>query len=415
MWRLVTTIRYPTIKASGTLPHHGARRETSPTSLALGDSPLAEPFKNLVNPALVRAAAQHLERAWPAFDTKRFTTLAVRGLEALELKARAMQVADALEATLPNDFGAAADILEAALAPAEDGDNMAGLRLADDGLKGWILWSAGEFVARRGVASPARALQALHAITQRFTAEFAIRPIIVAHPELSFATLTRWTTDPSAHVRRLVSEGSRPRLPWGLQLKSLIADPSPTLPLLRALQDDPSEYVRRSVANHLNDIAKDHPAVVAEWLEEHLDGASDARRALLRHASRTLIKKGDRRVLSAWGLGAAFKGEASLTIAPRRVQVGESFTMTLTLHSTARTAQQLVIDYAVHHQKSDGRTSPKVFKGWRVTLPAGGELQLTKRHSMKLITTRRYYPGKHAVDVNINGAPCAHGHFTLLA
>lgn len=361
----------------------------------------------------MRAAAQQLQRVWPEFDAPRFTALSVRGLESLELKARAMQVADALEATLPDDFARAAGILEGALAPAELGDNMAGLQLADDGLKGWILWSAGEYVARRGLDQPERALQALHAFTQRFTAEFAIRPIIVAHPELAFATLRRWTTDPSAHVRRLVSEGSRPRLPWGLQLKALIADPSPTLPLLSALQDDPSEYVRRSVANHLNDIAKDHPAIVARWLEEHLTDASDERRALLQHASRTLIKRGDRRVLAAWGLGRDFRGAAALTIAPRRVAVGESFTMTLTLRSTARSPQPLVIDYAVHHQKQDGRTSPKVFKGWRVTLPAGGELRLTKRHSMKVVTTRRYYPGKHAVDININGTTGASGHFTL--
>ena len=361
----------------------------------------------------MHAAAQQLQRVWPAFDAPRFTALGVRGLESLELKARAMQVADALEATLPDDFAQAAGILEGALAPAELGDSMAGLQLADDGLKGWILWSAGEYVARRGLARPERALQALHAFTQRFTAEFAIRPIIVAHPELAFATLRRWTTDPSAHVRRLVSEGSRPRLPWGLQLKALIADPSPTLPLLSALQDDPSEYVRRSVANHLNDIAKDHPAIVARWLEEHLKDASDERRALLQHASRTLIKRGDRRVLSAWGLGRDFRGTAALTITPRRVAVGESFTMTLTLRSTARSPQPLVIDYVVHHQKQDGRTSPKVFKGWRVTLPAGGELHLTKRHSLKVVTTRRYYPGKHAVDININGTTGASGHFTL--
>src|SRR5439155_5352418 len=131
----------------------------------------------------------------------------------------------------------------------------------------------------------------------------AIRPFIVRHPALAFATLARWTTDPSPQVRRLVSEGSRPRLPWGLQLKSLIADPSPTLPLLEALMDDESEFVRRSVANHLNDIAKDHPALVAEWIETHLPGASAQRRALLRHASRTLIKRGDARILKAWGLG----------------------------------------------------------------------------------------------------------------
>ena len=116
--------------------------------------------------------------------------------------------------------------------------------------------------------SPKRALQALHAMTQRFSAEWAIRPFIEHHPDAHLRHAGRaGPRDPSAHVRRLVSEGSRPRLPWGLQLKALIADPSPTLPLLRALQDDPSEYVRRSVANHLNDIAKDHPGLVADWLE----------------------------------------------------------------------------------------------------------------------------------------------------
>jgi len=376
-------------------------------------SPVPEPFKNFISPALVEGAARHLARAWPDFDARRFTTLALRGLDALELKARAMQVAAALEATLPDDFATAAGVLEAALAPAEGGDNMAGLALGDEGLRGWILWSVGEFVARRGLATPERALQALHAVTQRFTAEFAIRPLIIAHPALAFDTLARWTRDPSPHVRRLVSEGSRPRLPWGVQLKALMADPSPTLPLLRALQDDDSEYVRRSVANHLNDIAKDHPDLVAQWLEEHLVGASAERRALLRHASRTLVKRGDARVLEAWGLGRRFKGTASLTIAPRRIAVGARVTLTLVLRSTARSAQQLVIDYAVHHVKHDGRTSPKVFKGWSVELPAGGALRLVKQHSMKVVTTRRYYPGRHAVDVNINGVTCATAHFTL--
>jgi 3-methyladenine DNA glycosylase AlkC len=222
--------------------------------------------------------------------------------------------------------------------------------------------AGGRVVARRGIESPNRALGALHAITQRFTAEFAIRPLILAHPALVFETLATWTRDPSPHVRRLVSEGSRPRLPWGLQLKSLIVDPSPSLPLLRALQDDESAYVRRSVANHLNDIAKDHPALVAEWLERYLPSATVERRALLRHASRTLIKQGDRRVLKAWGLGRRFP-ERPLSLAPRRVATGESLTMMLTLRSTFNRPQQLVIDYAVHHVKSDGTTSPKVFKG----------------------------------------------------
>jgi 3-methyladenine DNA glycosylase AlkC len=375
---------------------------------------VAEPFKNLINPVLVQRAAAHLARAEPAFDAGRFVRQACDGLEALEMKARAMQIAEALEATLPADFVRAAAAIEAALAPAPDHERLGELVLSDEGLAGWILWPVGEFVARRGLAQPERALTTLAEITQRFTAEFAIRPFIVAHPALVFETLARWVRDPSAHVRRLVSEGSRPRLPWGLQLKALIADPSPALPLLAALQDDPSEYVRRSVANHLNDIAKDHPALVVDWVERHLPGASAERRALLRHASRTLVKRGDRRALAAWGLGKAFQGEAQLTVAPRRARVGEGLTLALALTSRAARAQTLAIDYLVHHVKADGATSAKVFKGWVTTLPARGSVQLVKSHSLRPVTTRRYHAGRHVVEVQINGRIVAADEFMLV-
>jgi 3-methyladenine DNA glycosylase AlkC len=378
---------------------------------------LAEAFKNLLNPALVREAAVQLARHDGGFDERGFVRRATQGLEALEMKARAMLIADALEATLPESFAAAASLIEAALAPAEAGDAMAQLDGLAHGLRGWILWPVGEFVARRGLAEPLqvpRALQALHAITQRFTAEFAIRPFIVAHPAQVFDTLARWSTDPSHHVRRLVSEGSRPRLPWGLQLKALVQDPSPTLPLLRALQDDPSEYVRRSVANHLNDIAKDHPALVAQWLQEHLPGASAERRALLRHASRTLVKAGDPAVLQAWGLGQPFRGDAAFTLTPTRIVLGDAVRLSLTLQSRATRAQRLVVDYAVHHVKADGSTSPKVFKGWTLELPPRGRVQLDKRHAVRPITTRRYVAGHHRVVVQVNGRAVAEAAFELL-
>jgi 3-methyladenine DNA glycosylase AlkC len=271
----------------------------------------------------------------------------------------------------------------------------------------------GEYIARHGQGQPERALAALHALTQRFTAEFAIRPFIVQHPALSLATLARWVADPSHHVRRLVSEGSRPRLPWGLQLKALIQDPSPTLPLLRALQDDPSEYVRRSVANHLNDIAKDHPALVAQWLREHLPKATRERRALLKHASRTLIKAGDPAVLKAWGLGAAFKGDAHLSLSPQRVTLGGHVTLSLQLRSTSKKPQRLAVDYAVHHVKAHGGTSAKVFKGWQLELPPLGEVTLVKRHPLKPITTRRYHAGRHGVAVQVNGGVVAEAAFDL--
>ena len=372
-----------------------------------------EPFKNLLNPALVRAAGAALSRHASDFDRQRFERMARKGLDALEMKARAMQIADALEATLPASFDTACRAIEASLAPPVAVDGVTPSHDDGDGLAGWIVWPLGEFVARRGLDEPERALQALHALTQRLTAEFAIRPLIVRHPQMVFETLQRWTRDDSAHVRRLCSEGSRPRLPWGLRLQALVADPMPTLPILEALQDDPSAYVRRSVANHLNDIAKDHPALVVDWVRRHRCDATPERRALLAHASRTLIKQGHPGMLALWDAGARFAGEAALQIAPRRVSVGDSVELTLSLRSTSRRAQKLLIDYAVHHVKADGGTSAKVFKGWKIELAPGEERTLTKRHSFRPVTTRRYHPGRHAIEVSINGRVCAEAALNL--
>ncbi len=372
-----------------------------------------EPFKNRIDAALVRAAASHVRRVHRAFPHDRFVRLATDGLGALELKARVQHVAAAFAATLPTAFGDAADVLEASLAPARTDTDLGALRVGDDGLAGWIVWPMTDFVATNGLGDPRRALRALHAMTQRFTAEYDVRPFFVAHRALVLATLREWVDDPSAHVRRLVSEGSRPRLPWGLQLKSLIADPSPTLPLLEALQDDPSDYVRRSVANHLNDVAKDHPGVVGAWLERHLPGASPERRSLLGHASRTLVKRGDARVLRAFGLGQPLRGSASLELRPSTVRIGAAVDVVASLRSSSRTPQSLVVDYRVHHVLASGATGAKVWKGWRVELAPREVRELAKKHSLRQVTTRRLRPGRHAVDLLVNGKVVANAAFVL--
>lgn len=376
---------------------------------------MAEPFKNWIDAALLRTAGKHLQAAWAAFPRQRFERLATDGLERLELKQRVQHVAAALAATLPEGFARAADVLEATLLPARDDSDLGALRSSDDGLAGWIVWPMTEFVAQRGLGEPERALRALHAMTQRLTAEFAIRPFLVAHEALTLATLHTWLDDPSAHVRRLVSEGSRPRLPWGIRLQRFCADPSPTLPLLERLQDDPSDYVRRSVANHLNDIAKDHPDVVAAWLARHLPTASPARRALLKHASRTLVKKGDRAVLAAWGTDQPLRGEATLAITPARVAIGGAVTLCVELQARSRSPQPLVVDYVVHHVRSGGTTRPKVWKGWTLELAPGERRTLQKRHSCKRVTTRVDRPGHHAVDLLVNGRVVARSAFELRA
>jgi 3-methyladenine DNA glycosylase AlkC len=377
-----------------------------------------EPFKNLINATTVANAGLHLQRAWTDFDRPRFESLANSGLEALELKARMLQLADAMRATLPDDFNSACKVLEASLAPALPLDAQGepeGLTSteASTGLAGWVIWSMGEFVARHGQHDVSRSLACLHALTQRSTAEFAIRPFIQQQPEAVWPVLTRWASDPSAHVRRLVSEGSRPRLPWGQRLQALVADPAPTLPLLRTLQDDPSSYVRRSVANHLNDIAKDHPDLVAGWVKDHLIEATPERSALLRHASRVLIKQGHAPTLAAWGLASGLKGHAVLSLSAPDASVGGSIGLSVTLRSTARQSQPLEIDYAVHHVRANGSTSPKVFKGWKLTLAEGETRTLDKRHSLKPVTTRTLYPGLHRIELRVNGVALAEAAFHL--
>ena len=383
---------------------------------------MAEAFKNLINQGTVDRAGHHLHRVWPGFDRRGFERRAAAGLDALEFKARAMQLADALEATLPPDFARAAHLIEDSLAPPTPLDargEPVGLASGDDGdrdeagLRGWVVWSLAEFVARRGMDQVPRALDCLHALTQRFSAEFAIRPFIQRHPDAVFATLRRWTDDPSPHVRRLVSEGSRPRLPWGLRLQALVADPSPSLPLLRALQDDPSSYVRRSVANHLNDIAKDHPDLVADWLVTHLAQAGAERLALLRHASRGLVKQGHAPTLVAWGLQPGFDGRAVLRLSADRARVGGDIGLSLALRSRSGAPQTLVIDYRVRRVEAQGRTGAKVFKGWKTTLAPGASLTLDKRHSLRPETTRTLHPGRHEIEVQINGQACARAAFDL--
>jgi 3-methyladenine DNA glycosylase AlkC len=383
---------------------------------------MAEPFKLLLNADTVATAATHLSRAWADFPATRFKHLAQTGLDELEFKARAQHIRAALEATLPSDFDHAATIIENSLAPVRPVDDESIPKDSAAGLAGWIVWSLGDFVAVRGQHDVERSLQCLHVLTQRFTAEFAIRPFIAAHQATVLKTLERWVSDPSPHVRRLVSEGTRPRLPWGIRLHDLVRDPTPMLPLLRALQDDPSDDVRRSVANHLNDIAKDHPEVLHAWLREHLPKATSAslspleatRRATLRHACRGLIKAGDAKVMAAWGVGAPWAGSVALRLSPRRVQLGQVFELRLQLQSTeAKKAQALEIDYVLRSPNATGAWSSKTFKGWRVSVPARGAVELVKRHPMRHVTTRTLRAGRHEVEVRINGTACAQAEFAL--
>lgn len=363
-----------------------------------------EPFKNMMNPEVVRALGDAVlahSRAFEpaAFDRDAFVAEALDGLDALELKERVDQITRALHRNLHLPFEEAARCLVATLPPALEG--------AEGVTAGFSLWPLCHFVEVFGVEHLDASMAAMYELTQRFSAEFAVRPFLARYPEATLARLLALTGDPNEHVRRWCSEGTRPRLPWGMRLAAFVADPRPVLPILEALRDDESEYVRRSVANNLNDIAKDNPDLVLDLCERWLADASAERAALVRHALRTLVKAGDARALALLGYGGAAISVEGFTVDPVRAAVGEVVTLALRLSSSGDAEQALLIDYIVHHQRANGGTSPKVFKWTTRAVAPGGTLALSKRHSFKPVTTRRYYAGVHRIEVQVNGAVVA--------
>lgn len=375
---------------------------------------MPEPFKNFFNPALVVGMADHMARQWPDFDHAGFTADACDGLAALELKDRAISIAGALGRHLPRDFAEACGVLLASLHPDEEldlADMDAGI--TDDGVKGWAVMPMTIYVADRGAGHLDVALGALKEMTKRSSSEFAIRRFLADQPTRTLETLSGWVRHGNAHVRRLVSEGTRPRLPWASRLDDFMRDPSPVLALLERLKDDPSDYVRRSVANNLNDIAKDHPDLVVDVVRRWTKNSSPQRKQLIRHACRSLVKAGNRECLRVLGYDHPQVAPVAITINTPVVTLGGSLEFEAVLVSDSFAPQPLIIDYIIHHVKASGKTSPKVFKWKTVTLIPRKALRARRRHAIRAITTRMYYPGRHRLEILVNGEVLGAADFDL--
>lgn len=372
-----------------------------------------EPLKNRFNKKMIRGMAGHFEKQWPMFDAKLFVSVASKGLEALELKARSEQITNAMIQCFPEDFGKAGKIMLASLRPVLD-DDIAEIAIDVDGIAGWAIMPMADYVGLQGKGHFDLSMMLFREMTKRFSSEFGIRHFLLAAPEKTVASLSSWVMDESRHVRRLISEGIRPRLPWAMRLPIFIDDPSLVISLLEKLKDDDDAYVRRSVANNLNDIAKDHPDRVADIAERWMQDASKERRQLLRHACRSLIKAGHKKTLSIFGYTAPKLGLVKLQVLTPEVIFGNALQFTLQLSSGRRSDQSLLIDYVIHHQKASGSTTPKVFKWRTVTLPSMSSLVMNKMHNIKPISTRVYYPGLHKLEVMVNGISVALVEFRLV-
>ncbi len=365
---------------------------------------MAEPFKNLIGAQQVDWLATRLTSAWRSFPAAQFRRLATKGLEALELKARARHIADALEATLPREPAKAFKILIGAMeSPLE----------VTEGYGGSVFryMALSEFLERHGPQDVEAALPANYELTQRFSSEFCIRSLLLADPKRVLQELERWARDENPHVRRLVSEGTRTRLPWGRQLPPFIADPSPVLPLLEALKDDASEYVRRSVANNLNDLSKDHPDLVKKLAKRWLKGASKERRRLVEHGLRTLLKKGDADALALIGAGGG-RLFARGDVQPVKVKLGERVTFRATVRNDGEVATHVVVEARVHFISRTGK-SVKPFRLGRVDLAPGEEAEVRRTLELSHRSTRTLFSGDHDVELQVNGARSPLGVFRL--
>lgn len=371
-----------------------------------------EPFKEFINGSVISTMSQVFHRESADFDHIKFVALATKSLDELELKERVFQVRDALDETLPKNYDQRCDVLLASLHPSQDTDRD-GIKFSEDGVSGFAIWPLTELVAHCGLEYPAQSLAVLKEMTKRFSSEFAVRPFLVEHEKIALRTFEEWAQDDNRHVRRLVSEGSRPRLPWGIRLQRFVSDPAPLFPLLETLKDDPEEYVRRSVANNLNDIAKDHAPKVVALADEWAVDASAARKKLLKHACRTLIKDGDAGALKVFGYSAMYGVTATLKIETPIVEYGESLEFEIELNGLDVGAN-LMVDYKVHFVKANGSTAPKVFKWKDKQSIKASSLIALRRHAIKPITTRRYYSGTHMLEVLVNGLTVGISPFELV-
>lgn len=354
-------------------------------------------FKHYFGAELAADLGRRIGAVYPAFPQQAFVAQVAPQLGPLELKARVAVITAGLRGHLPPDYPAAVAILLKTLGqPLAEQEGMFN--------DGWWVMPIATFVEHHGLEHPDESLVAIHTITQRHTGEFAIRPFLQRHYARTMAALGQWAHDPSFHVRRLVSEGTRPRLPWAARLPAFIADPAPVLALLEVLRDDPSDYVRRSVANNLNDISKDHPDLVLATLQRWSAAPTPASDAIARHALRGLVKAGHPQALALVGAHGAAVELAGLAIAPATTPIGGSVRPSATIRSTGVTPQRLVIDYIVHYAGARGATSRrKVFKLRTVDLDLGAQIDLSWRVSLQPRTIRAIYPGPHRVELQVNG------------
>lgn len=359
---------------------------------------MAEELKNWFNEEFYITFIDRLYEAYPKFDTDKFLADAMSGIDDLGLMDRLRRTTHLMHAVLPDDYNRTLDIIYPLVIPYD---------------MSFISMLFPDFVGRYGRHDYARSIAALEHFTRYSSSEFAIREFLKIDFDRTIKHMIKWAENENEHVRRLASEGSRPRLPWSFKLPPLIKDPTPARKILDRLKSDDALYVRKSVANHLNDISKDNPDLMLDWINAW-DRSNPHSAWIAKHASRSLLKQGHP------GAFALFDFEknpnvsvTNLQLSKPHIRLGEKIEFRFDLISHKTSAQKLAVDYKVHYVKKSGQSAPKVFKLKELNLSPNQTMALSKSQTFKDFTTRKHYPGTHCFEIMVNGQSMARIDFTL--
>ncbi len=354
-------------------------------------------LRDVFNHALVEDIAKRVASHAPRFSAADFVTEVATGLPALALKGRSRLIAEKLHHFLPAPFPKALRLLNLAMGA---DDRSGGI----EGMSGFRFMPFLDFVGMYGVDTPEISFDALEIMTKYFSAEFAIRPFLARHTALTLARARGWARHPDWRVRRLASEGLRPRLPWAERVPPLIGDPMPVIRILDVLRADPHPNVRNSVANSLNDIAKDHPALAVATAARWNKSGDATSSWIAKRGLRTLIKAGDAAALKVCGFDTkAPVTLAAFRLAPTTARIGGQVAFSFRLSLRGGGAATVAVDYALSRPLANGASAEKVFKLAVKKLVPGAPLKLAGKVNLKQLSTRRYYPGRYAVTIIANG------------
>ncbi|KAA3658552.1 MAG: DNA alkylation repair protein [Calditrichaeota bacterium] len=357
---------------------------------------MAEPFKELFNQEFVNDLADAVKQQYKAFDAVEFKACVLdREWPARELKQRMRHISSSLQDFLPNDYGQSLEILKKT---SQAFSGLAHIVFAD-------------FVEIYGLDHFSASVEALALFTQNSSAEFAVRPFIKKYPVKMMQQMEKWAVSDNEHLRRLASEGCRPRLPWAMALPQFKKDPLPVLEILGLLKNDPSEYVRKSVANNLNDISKDNPEIVLGRAKKWL-GKSKETDWIVKHGCRTLLRAGNTGALLLLGYEEPANIRISALNVTPVIKMGETIEFSFSVTAEEGMLGKLRLEYIIDFMKANGKTSPKIFKISEGDFESE-KRDIVKNHSFRPITTRKYYPGTHGLKIIVNGVQKAEAAFDV--